>query len=207
MNRPAAMEELIRSMTRFGWCWDCGSTEESCAGAREFGRKCCPDCRHREESVLRVILDKPEPDPNDLEPGVRCGGPLGDLTHGPVEAVIAALRHVRLQTHRPLKMSSLEVALLTDSLTEQGAFTGPLRPPPPPPVPIMRTPDELKKGDRIRFWPGNESAPITEITTPRPMRHPIANPATHKILFENGGQTLAHADDLLEIVPPEATDA
>lgn len=41
---------LKRTMDRYRWCWDCGSTESQCKGrARSVGapQKCCPDCRHR----------------------------------------------------------------------------------------------------------------------------------------------------------------
>lgn len=61
--------------------------------------------------------------------GPVCGGYLGDLSHGPVDAVLAALRHVEAETGTRARFSSLDVALLTDSLITQGAFTGPLTPP------------------------------------------------------------------------------
>jgi hypothetical protein len=41
---------LKRTMDRYRWCWDCGTTESQCKGrARSVGapQKCCPDCRHR----------------------------------------------------------------------------------------------------------------------------------------------------------------
>lgn len=41
---------LKRTMDRYRWCWDCGSTESQCKGrARTVSapQKCCPDCRHR----------------------------------------------------------------------------------------------------------------------------------------------------------------
>lgn len=57
----------------------------------------------------------------------RCGG-VFTLDPDPVTMVINALAYAREQTGKELKLSSLAVALIVDSLVEQGAFRDRLRP-------------------------------------------------------------------------------
>jgi hypothetical protein len=63
--RASVRAELGRAIDFFRWCWDCGSTDSYCR-ALGPGRKCCPDCRHRDtgHTVLGRVLAPPA--------GARC---------------------------------------------------------------------------------------------------------------------------------------
>jgi hypothetical protein len=52
--------ELVRAIDHFRWCWDCGARDADCR-ALGPGRKCCPDCRHRDtgHTVLGRVLAAP----------------------------------------------------------------------------------------------------------------------------------------------------
>lgn len=58
---------------------------------------------------------------------ITCGG-VYTLDPDPVHMVIAALSHVQAETGKYPKLSALDVALIAESLIEQGAFRDRLRP-------------------------------------------------------------------------------
>lgn len=52
--------DLESALDHFQWCWDCGATRASCAAlwpdGAATGRKCCPDCRHRDAGATYIAI-------------------------------------------------------------------------------------------------------------------------------------------------------
>jgi hypothetical protein len=51
--------EFDRAIKHWRWCWDCGTTATDCyQNSDDTGRKCCPDCRHRDAAPVAEHLPR-----------------------------------------------------------------------------------------------------------------------------------------------------